>query len=104
MDGELIRDRLVEAARDCGEITVADDGARTRLCAGGVEFAAIEVRRDGAELSLRLPGGHRLPGIVKLFSGGDDVARHRLRIRRVEQVDGQVRAWLCEAYRMAAST
>ena len=47
------------------------------------------------------PGGHRLPGIVRLLSGDSDVSRHRLRLRRAGDVDDEVRAWLCEAYRMA---
>ena len=75
-----------------------------RLLADGREFASLGRRDRTVDLHLTLPGGHRLPGIVKLLSGGRDVARYRLRLRRVEDIDAEVRAWLCEAYRMAAST
>ena len=95
---------VLAAAHECGAVEVEEKESATRLLANGVEFAFVEVRARAVHLSLILPGGHKVPGIVKLLSGGRDVARHRVRVRRSEDVDDQLRAWLCEAYRMAAST
>jgi hypothetical protein len=97
-----VRDLVIACAHTCGDVTVERSGATTHLRAAET-FATIKVGKRAVELRLVLPGGHRLPGIVKLLTGGEDAVRHTVRLRTIDDVDDEVRSWLCEAYSGAAS-
>ena len=92
-----VHDCVVTMARDCGDVVVDQVDGTTELRAG-TTFATITVTARSVDLKLLLPSGRRLPGIVKLIYGDSDLAEYTLRLRRVEDVDDEVRTWLCEAH------
>ncbi len=89
--------RIVACAEACGDVVVDRAGSTTELRAAAT-FATIEIGKRAVDLHLRLPDHRRVPGIVKLISGDPGVVRHTLRLRRADDVNDEVRAWLCEAY------
>ena len=103
MSLDEIRARVIACARECGAVEVNESGGITELRAADT-FATIEVGRRHVTLRLAMPGGRRLPGVIKLLFGDADVRRHRVRLRRADDVDEEIRAWLCEAYRTAVRT
>ena len=96
----VVCDHVIDCARECGEVTVRRSENGVELGAPAT-FATVTVGRRAVLLRLTLPGGHRVPAIVRLLSGGEDRSRHVIRLRHLADVDDEVRAWLCEAYRGA---
>ena len=92
-----VYERILASARACGDVDVERSGSTTELRAPAT-FATVEIGKRSVDLHLLFPDGRRAPGIVKLISGDSGVGRYTVRLRRVNDVDDEVRAWLCEAY------
>ncbi len=89
---------IVEGLEACGEFRIHAQKTRiafiTRMTFGGVSLA-----RNWVDLSFILPVPVDDPRIRKLDLFGPTSWGMVVRLTRLEEVDGAVRGWLCEAWR-----
>ena len=93
---ELFR-RFAEAVEACGPVVLAP--AKTRI---GFQvrmiFSAVTVHADRLDAHVVLARCLEHPRFTKIESLSPRNHVHHFRIRHPGEIDGEVRAWLCEAY------
>ena len=92
--------RFEEMIAACGEYHVAP--AKTRIAfLGRVRFAGItSLSEDGMTCGFALPRPVKSPRFVKVEEVVPGWWHHRLRVTDVAELDGEIQAWLREAYRL----
>jgi hypothetical protein len=91
---------LLAAVREDGPVTVNATKSRIAFQVRG-RFAGIErPRRDHLVASFLLTRPIRSDRLIRVDFIPPYYYGHRLRLRRPEEVDGELRAWLSEAYRI----
>ena len=89
--------RFAEAVETCGPVTLAP--ARTRIgFQARMIFAAVTVRPDRLDAHVVLARRLDHPRFHKVESLSPRNHVHHFRIRAAGEIDGDVRAWLREAY------
>jgi Domain of unknown function (DUF5655) len=91
--------RFAAAARACGRFTYAP--AKTRV---GFQvrmiFADVEFRRSGLHAYVILSRRRSDRRFTRIEQLGPSTFVHHFELRSESEVDGSVREWLCEAYRV----
>jgi hypothetical protein len=92
-----IVERVIDAARDCGEVTVLPEKTRIALAAR-MSFAALMPRRRWVDGHVVL--GRRLedPRFTRIETYSPGNVLHAFRLASVDDVDARFRAWIREAY------
>jgi hypothetical protein len=92
-----IVERVIAAARECGEVTVLPEKTRIALAAR-MSFAALMPRRRWVDGHVVLARRLEDPRFTKIetYSPGNHL--HAFRLESVDDVDARFREWMREAY------
>ena len=91
--------RLVEVVRSCGEIVLWPVKTYIYIAARR-SFAGVQVRKRWLKVHVELTRRLDNPRFDSIEEITPRNILHNFRLRSPEDVDDEVRAWLCEAYRV----
>ncbi len=90
-------DRIVTAARRCGDVHVEPVKTLIELKAE-TTFAAVKVRSRWVDLALMMPDVPGSGRIRKVFEYGPEAYEITIRLSATADVDEEIESWLCRAY------
>ena len=95
-------ERFVSAVRECGAVTLAPAKTRVGFQVRMIFAAVNKVSDRGLDAHVVLARRLENPRFTRIESLSAKNHVHHFRIRSLEEIDGEVRSWLKEAYRVGA--
>ena len=94
--GELYQ-RFVELVKECGEVIIEATKTSIAFKSPGL-FAVVHFQKKGLKVGFWLPRRIDHPRITRIEAITPQEHVHDVKITSIDDLDGQLQNWLCEAY------